>query len=131
MKVKNWIELTVITIVAYALLTAFDIGCPILYLSGISCLGCGMTRAWLHLIKLDFSMALYYHPLFWLPPIGFLGLLLKKRIPKKLYTIGMYVIIISFIIVYILRFFHKDDTIVRANLKESAILKILNFILER
>lgn len=41
----------------------FHIPCPIHYLTGISCPGCGMSRSVLALLRLDFSAALYYHPL--------------------------------------------------------------------
>lgn len=33
------------------------IGCPIKYLTGVSCLGCGTTRAWLALLKGDVAAA--------------------------------------------------------------------------
>lgn len=38
--------------------------CPFLFLWGIPCPGCGMTRAFLALLHLDFAAAFYYHPLF-------------------------------------------------------------------
>ena len=43
--------------------TVADLSCIIKTLTGISCPGCGMTRACLALLRLDFSAALYYHPL--------------------------------------------------------------------
>ena len=39
------------------------IPCPIKWLTGISCPGCGMTRSVLALLRLDFSAALQLHPL--------------------------------------------------------------------
>ena len=51
-----------------ALLTMLGIGCPIKFLTGISCPGCGMTRAWLSALHLHFAEAFAYHPLFWLVP---------------------------------------------------------------
>ena len=44
-----------------ALLT--NMPCPIHWITGISCPGCGMTRGLLHLLRLDFSGAAYYHPM--------------------------------------------------------------------
>ncbi len=40
--------------------------CPILYYTGIPCPGCGMTRALLRLLILDFAGAAAYHPLVYL-----------------------------------------------------------------
>ena len=51
----------------YVLLESLGVTCPIRFLTGISCAGCGMSRAWLSLLRLDLAGALYYHPLFWLP----------------------------------------------------------------
>lgn len=45
------------------------IGCPIRFFCGISCPGCGMTRAWVHVINFDYSGAFHYHPLFWTMPV--------------------------------------------------------------
>ena len=36
--------------------------CPILWITGISCPGCGITRACLSLLRLDVAAALYYNP---------------------------------------------------------------------
>lgn len=36
--------------------------CPFYTLSGIPCAGCGMTRAFFALIRLDFASAFYWHP---------------------------------------------------------------------
>ena len=55
----------------YLLIESLGVTCPIRFLTGISCAGCGMSRAWLSLLRLDFAGALRFHPLFWLPiPVG-------------------------------------------------------------
>lgn len=43
--------------------------CPIRSLTGVICPGCGMCRAWLAVFHLDFTQALYYHPMFWAIPV--------------------------------------------------------------
>ena len=63
MKVKDCIYLALIIFFVYGVLTILGIGCPIKYLTGISCAGCGMTRAWRCVLKLDFARAFSYHPL--------------------------------------------------------------------
>ena len=51
----------------YGALQLAGITCPIKYITGISCPGCGMTRAWLSLLlRGDLKAAFHYHPLFWI-----------------------------------------------------------------
>ena len=47
-----------------------DLGCVFRTVTGLSCPGCGMTRAWLAALRLDLSAALAYHPLFWAVPLA-------------------------------------------------------------
>lgn len=44
------------------LLNISGIHCPIRYITGIPCPGCGTTRALFALCRLDFEAALYYNP---------------------------------------------------------------------
>ena len=69
-------SITAVTFV-YGIFNALGIGCPIKYATGISCIGCGMTRAWLSLLHLDIRGAFYYHPAFFLPPLVLIVLHLK------------------------------------------------------
>ena len=47
----------------------FDILCLFQHFLGIPCPGCGMTRAMLAVLQLDFAAAFRYHPMFWSIPI--------------------------------------------------------------
>lgn len=47
-----------------------DIGCVVRRVTGLACPGCGMTRAWLAVLRLDFAAAVAYHPLFWAAPLA-------------------------------------------------------------
>lgn len=96
----------------YVLLECLGITCPIRFVTGISCAGCGMSRAWLSLLRLDFQAAFSYHPLFLLPPAAVVLVLLSKRIPKKLYQIAMAVMVILFLLVYLIRMLDPGDTVV-------------------
>lgn len=57
----------------FALLLAvwylLDLPCIPRYLTGIICPGCGMSRAWLSVLRLDFASAFGYHPMFWSIPV--------------------------------------------------------------
>ncbi len=46
-------------------------GCAIRSLLGVPCPSCGMTRAAVSLLELNFAHAFHYHPLvFWIVPLG-------------------------------------------------------------
>lgn len=66
----------------YAVLFLLGVTCPIKFVTGISCPGCGMTRAWLSLLLGRPLRALHYHPLVWLPPIALALYLFRARLPK-------------------------------------------------
>lgn len=55
--------------VAALVLYLIGVGCPIKFMTGVSCPGCGMTRAWLELAQGHLAAALAYHPLFWAVPV--------------------------------------------------------------
>ena len=44
-------------------------GCPFRNLTGMPCPGCGMTRAWFALLRLNILAAFRYHPMFWSVPV--------------------------------------------------------------
>lgn len=66
----------------YAVLFALGVTCPIKFVTGVSCPGCGMTRAWLCLLSGKPALALHYHPLVWLPPIALALYLFRARLPR-------------------------------------------------
>ncbi len=75
-KVKRLFEavLSLLAIVGvYLVLFAFGITCPIKWLTGVSCPGCGMSRACFSLLRFDFPAAFGYHPVVFAMP-AFVGL---------------------------------------------------------
>ena len=99
------------------------VGCPIKFLTGISCAGCGMTRAWIYVLKLDFPRAFQFHPLFWTVPIGSAVYLFREHIPYKVVRFLANIGIILFVTVYIIRMINPEDTIVEINFYEGAVWK--------
>lgn len=121
--------LAVVTIVfVYFLFYLFKIGCPIKFLTGISCAGCGMTRAYFELLRLDIKGAFYYHPLFFLPPLFIVFIWQKKRFSEKTYKLILFTFILFFVIVYLYRMLFVDGDIVVFNPKESIFYKIYSFL---
>ncbi len=46
-----------------------DWPCVFRSVTGLPCPGCGMGRAWLAALRLDFFQALHWHPMFWSVPV--------------------------------------------------------------
>ena len=60
-----------------------DIGCPIHKLTGLHCPGCGITRMFVSIVKLEFYQAFRYNPLIFIYLILFIIYLIYKIINKK------------------------------------------------
>lgn len=90
----------------------FGIGCPFKYLTGISDAGCGMSRAWMSVLRGDFHRAFYFHPLWPLPLLVMVLWSGKRRLPARLYRTLMGLIVLAFLFVWIVRFFVPGQDIV-------------------
>lgn len=102
-------------------------GCPIRLLTGVSCAGCGMTRAWLSVLRLDFRQAFYYHPLFLLPPVGAALWLCRKKLPRKVLDGCMYAMAGAFLIVYVYRMFRGDGGVVSFDPRSGLIYRAYSY----
>ncbi|MBR5451668.1 MAG: DUF2752 domain-containing protein [Clostridia bacterium] len=102
MKIKN-LRLKLIVTAALLLYAAalylLKIPCPIYAISGVKCLGCGMTRALVAAVKLDFSAAFQYHAMFWSVPLLYVCFMLDgKPFRHKFLNVLIYIaVIIGFI----------------------------------
>lgn len=125
---KKYICLGCIMGIVILLYFVTGIGCPILYTTGIPCLGCGMSRACLHLLQLDFSGALRYHPLCFLLPLMAFFLLLRfyEKISEKHYRQGLVCIAVLFFSVYLIRLKNPADEIVKIHLRDGSIFRNLH-----
>ena len=115
-------------VVLYVILESFGVTCPIKYITGISCAGCGMSRAWMAFLQLDIAKAFAYHPLFWLVPIAVIVLLCKSKINIKIYKIIIFTIIIMFAIVYICRLIWSGDDVVVFEPQNNILFRIIRII---
>ena len=130
-KLKNKSKpiIAVMTVILfYAVLQLFGITCPIKFLTGISCAGCGMTRAWLCLLRGDIAQAFYYHPLFLLPPTAVIILLLRNKISKKFLYCLLFIITAIFVIVYLYRMLFVHDSIVVFNPEDGFIFNTVSAV---
>ena len=110
---KNWksdIEAAFIIICLYLVLElVLGITCPIKFLTGISDAGCGMSRAWMCVLKMDMEGAFYYHPLWILPVPAALTVFFKQNIPKRVYGGLVAVFCFAFLAVYFYRMFFEPS----------------------
>lgn len=89
--------------------------CPFKIIFKIPCLGCGMTRAYKALLRLDFKTALKMHALFPLPALWaiylfFKSLFFKGKIglSKKIETIAAVITLVLFCIYWAIRLLTSD-----------------------
>ena len=81
--------------------------CFVLSLTGLPCAGCGMTRAWLSVLRLDFAAAFLYNPLFWSVPILYAYILWDGH-PFPHYKVnrwGLVLLLIAFGVLGVMRLF--------------------------
>ena len=112
-------------VVLYTAMESIGITCPIKFITGISCAGCGMSRAWMAFLHLDIAKAFAYHPLFWLVPIAVIVLLCKSKINIKFYKIFMFTIAGAFVIVYLYRMFIGTGDIVVFEPQNNILFRII------
>ena len=119
----NFLAAVMAVAVLYGVMFSLGITCPIKFLFGISCPGCGMTRAIFSAVTLDFSRAFYYHPL-WVGviPAGVTLFLLSKFKKQRAFKIVGVVCILVMLAVYVYRLM-GDGSIVVFEWSEGVIFK--------
>ncbi len=101
------------------------VGCPLRFLTGFCCPGCGMSRAVLSLVCFDLEASLHYHPLVLILPIAAAVYFLRRRIPKKLMIILCVAALLLFLAVYIIRL-TGDSTVVYCDLSRGALYRLFH-----
>lgn len=124
-RLKETIQIIIYIFIYALLMHVLNIGCPIKWFTGISCAGCGMTRAFLSLLKGDIKNAFLYHPLFFLMPIIFVLYIFRDKFVDKTKKILLVAFIIIFLVCYIIRLIDPSDMIVSCHINESIIYKLL------
>ena len=107
-KMKSILNFKTLRILFAAVIIIFFLyKCPFEYIFGIPCPGCGMTRAFIALLKLNFTEAFYFHPLF---PIVIIVLIFAVldyfkifAFSRKVKDIATIVIPFIFIAIYFIR----------------------------
>jgi len=96
---------------SYMALTSFLFGsvCVAEATIGLPCPGCGLTRAWLAALSLDFGRAFSYHPLFLIPP-AFVAVYIYKKVKRanartKWFDAVCVTVLLAFGVTYAVRMF--------------------------
>jgi Protein of unknown function (DUF2752). len=126
--VRERIHLCICIFIIYLFLSLLHIGCPIKFVTGISCPGCGMTRAVLSALRLNFKEAFHYHPLFFMTPVMLFLFLFEEAIKPIYYKIAWFIIILLFFLIYIFRLFISSGSIVSIDINDGIMLKLIHQI---
>lgn len=103
------------------------VGCPLRCFFGICCPGCGMTRATLSILKLDFAGAFSYHPLVFIMPVCALVFILRKKLSAKVCNGLIALAVILFLGVYIYRLVTGNEY-VYIDFSRGLIYRIIDFL---
>ena len=119
-------------ILAVALLYLFfhltGIGCPIKFLTGVSCPGCGMTRACLSVARFHFADAWHFHPLVYLLPFALLLFLLRRRISNKIYKFFIFTFVAIFVTIYLIRMMDPSNEIVTFHPDQGFLVRAIKYL---
>lgn len=125
---KKYFEIAIAVAIVIFFLHITGIGCPIKYLTGISCAGCGMSRAYYSLIMLDIKSAFYYHPLFFTVPFAILVAIFKEKMDPRLVRFLLFTYVCVFVIIYVYRMFWGTDDIVVFEPQNGLIYRSINYL---
>jgi putative exporter of polyketide antibiotics len=126
--IQERILLLVVIAALYTILSLLHIGCPLKFVSGIPCPGCGMTRAVFSAMHFDFASAWYYHPLFILAPVIVILFLFDYYLNPKLLKVIWGIIIAAFLITYLVRLFTTNNEVVEIDITSGIMLKLYQLI---
>ena len=92
------------------MLYATGIGCPIKFLTGVSCPGCGLTRAWFEALQGNLLRAVAYHPLFWTVPVIIVLACTRSERYHRVIVAALFLAIVAFIVLWAWRLAMPADT---------------------
>lgn len=96
---------------AAVLVAAVRCGMPCVFrrLTGVICPSCGMSRAWLAVLRLELREAFSYHPMFWVVPIFAALFLFRERVATRAGKAVLFGLLIAYLVCYLLRLLGCPD----------------------
>jgi len=129
----TFFEVLLCMLLYVAIISFTHIGCPIRWLTGVPCPGCGITRSCIAFLRLDFKMAFEYHALTLIIVPSFVYILLGKRplFKSKKREMTFFAILIAiFLFYYIFRLFFWKNTIISIDICSSFMVKLIKIFKE-
>lgn len=116
--------------ILYGIMFLLNVTCPVKWLTGISCPGCGMTRACLSALTLRFPEAFAYHPLwvalpFVLVALAVLHFLKRQKAAQTLLIVSGSVMIA----VWLYRICFLEGEIVTFRPADGAVIRGIRWLL--
>lgn len=121
-KITEYATIALVVLAAIAFLYISGIGCPIRYMTGIPCPGCGMTRAVVSLLQLQFNEAFRYHPMIYVLPILVIFYILA-RCKGKSGNAVLWIGGICFVVIYLVRILILNDPVLEIDVMSGRILR--------
>ena len=111
MKISNLKDKLITCIIFSVIIAAyilFKVPCLFLYLFDVHCPGCGMTRAFINVLRLDFYNAFYMHPMIFAMPLVLVYYFADWRLFKQKWLNDgiLAIILIGFLVNWIVKFFY-------------------------
>lgn len=94
-KLKEKIFITVVIVLFAVALYVFSLPCPILYFFKMPCLGCGMSRALISALQLNFGEAFSNHIMVFSLPFLYLSFLLDGKLFRKRWQNAIFYILVA------------------------------------
>ena len=130
-KYRLEIGATAIVAVLYFSFFLAGITCPIKFITGISCPGCGMSRACISALRFDFASAFHYHPLWIMIPFAAALLIVFKAMKKqKLFNITLYICAAVMLVTWLCRMIFLGGDVVVFTPSEGIVPRIIQRIIE-
>lgn len=123
-------KLPLVGVVALYLLMCFLVtGCPIKFMTGIPCPGCGMTRAVTSCLHGDFAGAFHFHPLYPIAPLLVAYIFFEDMLPRRISVALCAAFAAAFLSVYIFRVFFTENSVTAIDLEYGIVVKLIKLII--
>lgn len=123
-KSRTVIDVVLLVAATIVLFVIIKIPCPFRLITGVSCLGCGMTRAYLSVLRFDFAKAFYFHPLWPFVPVSIACYIWTRFKKPKLGNVVILISALAMIIVYVIRWFTGPEEVVYVDFTETIFYRI-------
>ena len=116
----SWLIAVGVTVIVFAIMIAAGLPCPIKYLTGISCAGCGMTRAIIAAFDGDFFAAFHYLPLcLFVPAVICLLIAAYFAKKKRLFNVTLALGLGIMLAVWVVRLMDPECAVVTVDISRS------------